>query len=185
MPPLLNGMNHSRRILLLAAILGVLAVSAGAFGAHALRTTLEGVAPASGKAGGVELWQTATNYALFHAAALAGLAGFVAQNSWRPLRIAAGCWFYGALIFSGALMAIALGGSPKLGMVAPVGGLALIAGWMFVGYAAARRPQGSQPARDNARDDGRPRFPGNKDNRNGGNNDRRRGGDERRRRERR
>lgn len=179
-------MNHSRRILLLAAILGVLAVSAGAFGSHGLRPALERVAPVSGKAGGVELWQIATHYALFHAVALVGLAGFVAQNSWRALRIAAGFWFYGALIFCGALTAIALGASPKLGMVAPVGGLALIAGWMLVGYSAVRRPQGSQPVRDNARDDGRPRFPGKGyDNRNGGNNGQRRGGDERRRRERR
>lgn len=163
-------MNHSRRILLLAAILGVVFVSAGAFGAHGLRDTLERLEHEVGKPGGVELWQTAVNYALLHAAALTGLAGFVAQNSWRPLRIAAGCWFYGALIFSGTLMAMALGAPKWLGAVTPFGGLAFIAGWALVGFAAARRPHGARPQQGREGDSfrpGAPRLDGRNENRKG------------------
>lgn len=145
-------MNFSRRILLLAAILGALTVALGAFGAHGLKDTI------SKTENGVELWHTATQYALVHAAALTGLAGFVArENAWKLLRIATGCWFFGALVFAGTLMAMALGAPKWLGAVTPLGGLGLLAGWVLIAASLLRKPPGANG--DNSqRNQNRPSF---------------------------
>lgn len=114
----------NRSILLAAAFLGSSAVILGAFGAHALRSTL----------GPQQLgwWQTATQYQLAHAVALLVIASL-------PLRrapLAAWCMGLGAIIFSGTLYLMALGLPHWLGAITPVGGLLLIAGWLVLGWSA-------------------------------------------------
>lgn len=146
-------MNYARRILLLAAILGAISVALGAFGAHGLRDTIAQTEK------GAEYWQTATQYALVHAAALVGLAGFVArENAWKSLRVAARCWFAGAIVFSGTLMAMALGAPKVLGAVTPVGGVALIAGWALLAASLLRKPAGANGADRPQQQQNRPPF---------------------------
>ncbi|HTU01958.1 MAG TPA: DUF423 domain-containing protein, partial [Candidatus Sulfotelmatobacter sp.] len=45
-------------------------------------------------------------------------------------------WIAGTALFSGSLYALALGGPRWLGPVTPVGGAALIAGWVLAAAAA-------------------------------------------------
>lgn len=120
-------MNRSALLLLLAgALLAAAGVMLGAFGAHALRSTL---GPAESG-----WWQTAVQYQMWHALALVALAA-------APLpRVAAGAWLLGigTLLFSGSLYAMALTGQRAIGMVTPVGGMLLILGWLALGGAAAR-----------------------------------------------
>ena len=124
-------MNH-RVALTWAGILGGTGVAVGAFGAHALRGTLEA-------AGMREAWETAVRYQLVHAAALLGFAGWL-RASPRPEGICAAwaprLWAAGTVLFSGSLYALALGGPRWLGPVTPLGGAALIAGWVFAAAAA-------------------------------------------------
>lgn len=126
--------STSRSLLLRAAILGALTVGFGAFGAHGLKETIAKVAH------GREYWETATSYALPHAAALLGLAS-LSKNAMHTglLRAAGHCWFVGALIFAATLMAMAVGAPAWLGAITPVGGTALIAGWVLAGVSAMRR----------------------------------------------
>ncbi|MFM8290371.1 MAG: DUF423 domain-containing protein [Planctomycetia bacterium] len=121
----------SRLFLVAGPLLGGLAVAAGAFGAHGLKSLLE----ASGQAGN---WETAARYALGHALAIV-VAGLWATL--RPSRLVAAagwCFLAGTAIFSGCLFALALSGVRILGAVVPVGGLLLIAGWALLAVAGWR-----------------------------------------------
>lgn len=124
------GPTTGRRTLLLAALMGFLAVGLGAFGAHGLETRLEGDPEMAKK---MEWWGTGAHYHLVHAAVLAGLG-----LSGRRGGAAALCFALGILLFSGSLYAMTLGAPTKLGMVTPLGGLALMVGWALLARVALR-----------------------------------------------
>jgi uncharacterized membrane protein YgdD (TMEM256/DUF423 family) len=126
-----------RPSLFVAGILGLSGVALGAFGAHAL-------APALGERGMVHVWETASRYHLLHSAAVfagavwlhVGAAGVAGSIVW-----AIRCWTAGVVLFSGSLYWLALGGPKWLGPVTPLGGLALMFGWLFLVLAAARKSE--------------------------------------------
>lgn len=113
-------------LLFAGALLAAVAVMLGAFGAHALRGTL-GPAEAG-------WWQTAVQYQMWHALALAAIAGAPVQ------RVALPAWLIGigTLLFSGSLYAMALTGIRALGVATPIGGILTILGWLALGWVAAR-----------------------------------------------
>jgi uncharacterized membrane protein YgdD (TMEM256/DUF423 family) len=114
--------------LLLAAANGALAVAAGAFGAHALAAALD--TPA------LQVFETGARYHMYHALAM-GLAALALRE--RPgARAAAALFLAGIVLFSGSLYALSLSGLRALGVVTPVGGIALLAGWAALGYAALK-----------------------------------------------
>ena len=108
----------------------------GAFGAHALEGTLGPEARA--------VYDTAVRYHLLHSLALLGGAGAAAAGCpRRALAVACGAWLAGTLVFSGSLYALALTGADWLGAVTPIGGAALIAGWIALAVAGwGTRPRG-------------------------------------------
>ena len=55
---------------------------------------------------------------------------------WGEAVKAAGSFAIGITIFSGSLYALVATGIRKLGMVTPLGGLTLMAGWASLGWAA-------------------------------------------------
>jgi len=118
--------------IVLSGVCGALAVGMGAFGAHGLRSLLEGVADGAKRMG---WWETAAQYHLMHAVAL-GLVAFVVSKQGSGMGNAAGFAFAGGIaIFSGTLYAMALGGPRWLGAITPIGGLALIVGWVLLAVA--------------------------------------------------
>lgn len=112
-----------------AAILGALAVAFGAFGAHALRGTLDPAALA--------IWQTAVSYLFWHV--LAAFAALHAAEAARTARVAAMLFLAGAIVFSGTLFALALGAPRGFGAITPLGGTLLIAGWIALATHYLRR----------------------------------------------
>jgi uncharacterized membrane protein YgdD (TMEM256/DUF423 family) len=123
-----QGPRIDRSALIVAAISGALAVGLGAFGAHGLRSW---VTPER-----LEIWRTAVQYQMFHTLALlvVGLVGAELDVRWtRRL------FTLGILVFSGSLYLLVLTGLGVLGAVTPVGGLALIAGWLALAWAAWQR----------------------------------------------
>lgn len=116
------------------SVFGVLAVALGAFGAHALKATLEG-------SGRLETYETAVKYQFYHALALV-LVGIllqrVAPGSEKWLSWAGNSFIGGILIFSGSLYALCFTGITKLGAITPIGGLLMIAGWVFLFFAASK-----------------------------------------------
>lgn len=77
-------------------------------------------------------WETAVLYHLVHALAVlaVALAHYATPNASRALRLAAALWAAGIVLFSGSLYGLSLGGPRVLGPITPLGGLALIAGWL-------------------------------------------------------
>ena len=104
----------------IAAALCFLAVVLGAFGAHALRSTLE-------TRGMLDVWNKAVLYHLVHAIALFALAlyGTANRGAWWLL-------FAGIFLFSGSLYLMALTNLRWLGAVTPFGGLCFLAGWAWL-----------------------------------------------------
>src|SRR6266487_769268 len=110
----------------IAAALCFLAVALGAFGAHALRSTLE-------TRGMLDVWNKAVLYHFIHAIALFALALFVAANR--------GAWwllFAGIFLFSGSLYVMALTNLRWLGAITPLGGLCFLAGWAWLVLAPTK-----------------------------------------------
>jgi uncharacterized membrane protein YgdD (TMEM256/DUF423 family) len=114
------------RIVILAAILGFLAVALGAFGAHALKPILL----ANGR---VDTFELAVRYHFFHTLAILGLAAFAEQKP--ALRIAAIFFAIGILIFSGSLYVLSITNITWLGAITPVGGVCLLTGWAMLGWS--------------------------------------------------
>jgi uncharacterized membrane protein YgdD (TMEM256/DUF423 family) len=111
----------------IASISGALAVAAGAFGAHGLRSR---VGPEQ-----VAAWLTASQYHLIHSAVLLAVALYAA-NSDKPIRIPGSLFLTGMLLFSGSIYALVLTPAKWLGPVTPLGGLCLIAGWISLLWLA-------------------------------------------------
>lgn len=114
----------------LGSLSAFVSVAAGAFGAHGLRSRLDPQALA--------VFETAARYEMYHALAL--LAAGWAVTRWPgPWPVRAGWLFVlGTLLFSGSLYTLALSGIRWLGAITPVGGVALLAGWLCLAAAAWR-----------------------------------------------
>ncbi|GAA3965278.1 DUF423 domain-containing protein [Hymenobacter antarcticus] len=118
-----------RLLLQLAALLGGLGVAIGAFGAHALHDTLV-------RAGRLDTFETAVRYQFYHVLAMLAVGVlWAARPELRTLGTTGWLWLGGIIVFSGSLYALCFTGITKLGAVAPVGGLLLMAGWLSLFWA--------------------------------------------------
>ncbi len=113
---------------------GFCAVAMGAFGAHRLKAGVALLPPE--EAAKILGWvETGSRYQLAHAAALLGLAALWPRLKGVAARRTLNAWAWGALIFSVTLYAMALGAPRWLGAVTPIGGVALLLGWLSLGWA--------------------------------------------------
>lgn len=115
------------------AVLGLLGVALGAFGAHALRAMLE-------TSGRTATFETAVKYQFYHALALILVGVLLNLFGSNPTMVRLLNWsgysfLGGALIFSGSLYILCFTGVTWLGAIAPLGGLAIIAGWALLLWA--------------------------------------------------
>lgn len=106
----------------LAAVLAAFGIILGAMGAHG---KVHDLLVARGSLGS---WETAVFYHLLHAVALWALAGRIGG------RAPAAAWglLAGIVLFSGSLYVLSLARVTALGPVTPLGGLAFIAGWLWL-----------------------------------------------------
>ena len=122
----------ARVAILVGAVAMFAAVALGAFGAHALRARL---APDM-----AAVWQTAVQYHAWHALAVLAVGMLLLQwPGQRAVEIAGWLFVAGIVLFSGSLYALALTGIRGLGAVTPFGGVAFLAGWATLAWAAAMR----------------------------------------------
>jgi uncharacterized membrane protein YgdD (TMEM256/DUF423 family) len=121
----------TRIFLAIASMLGGISVVFGAFASHALKDRLS--------ANSLSIWETGTKYQMYHALALMLVALLIARYPNSNLLIVAGYAFIaGVFIFSGSLYALTLTGIKWLGAVTPIGGMALIIGWLCLALATWR-----------------------------------------------
>lgn len=127
----MRGETWRQRAAVAGAVLAALAVGAGAFGAHALRDSLD--------AAQLAVYETAARYQMYHALGLLVASQLPGQ---RPplLRWACVLFLIGIVLFSGSLYVLAVTGRGWLGAITPFGGVAFLAGWVCVALGSVLRP---------------------------------------------
>ena len=119
--------------LTLAAFSGLLCVSLGAFGAHALRNRFDDYA--------MGIFETAVQYQFYHSLALLAVGLLMMQIPGSALlRSSALLFVAGICVFSGSLYLLSFTGLRWLGAITPLGGLAFIGGWLCLAAAAWTLP---------------------------------------------
>jgi uncharacterized membrane protein YgdD (TMEM256/DUF423 family) len=125
----------NKQIIFTASIFGLLAVIAGAFGAHALKAILN--------ADQLAVWHTAVQYQFYHLFALLFLSTF-AHNKSKLITASYYFFTFGIIFFSGSLYLLACrdvigwGWLWIMGPITPIGGLLFILGWLMLALAAFR-----------------------------------------------
>ncbi len=110
-------------VALIAALSGLLAVILAAAGSHIL---------AQDDAEAQKLWATALQMHMFHTVALLGVAMLIQPGSPRLRPWSGVLMTAGVLLFSGSLYLRAGGSILVPGLVTPLGGLLLMAGWLVL-----------------------------------------------------
>ena len=106
----------------IAALNMAIAVALGAFGAHGLKAIVSTQQ--------LEWWQTATLYWFIHGLGLL-LVGILIRLNYATQTTA---WLLqvGVIIFAGSLYAMTLGAPRWFGAITPIGGVLMIAGWLWL-----------------------------------------------------
>lgn len=119
-----------RLFFVIGAVSACIAVAAGAFGAHALKSRLS--------VDMLAVFEVGARYQMYHALAL--LACAWAVTKWPGTLVSAAGWLFilGTLLFSGSLYVLSLTGLRWLGAITPLGGIALLAGWLCLAAAAIK-----------------------------------------------
>lgn len=119
-----------RAFALAGSVSAFLAVAAGAFGAHALRSRLHPTLLAA--------FESGARYQMFHALALFAVAW--AASRWPSLPVRAAGWLFigGTVVFSGSLYVLALTGARWIGALTPLGGLLFLGGWVALAAGIAK-----------------------------------------------
>ena len=119
-----------RVFFLYGTVSALVGVAAGAFGAHGLKGRLD---PEM-----LSVFKVGVQYQMYHAFALIAAAG--AHTKWPSSFVRVGGWLFviGTILFSGSLYLLSVSGVKWLGAVTPLGGLAFLAGWGCIAWAAWR-----------------------------------------------
>ncbi|MHC5110716.1 MAG: DUF423 domain-containing protein [Planctomycetota bacterium] len=118
------------RWVIAASVLGLLAVGAGAFGAHGLKGILEPDQLSS--------YEVAVRYQMYHALAMLAAAWMCEQ---RPSRWAtASCWCFlvGVVLFSGSIYGLVFTPWRWLIPLTPTGGFLMMCGWFSLAIASRK-----------------------------------------------
>ncbi len=120
-----NNTNMNKRILSTGAILGMIAIILGAFGAHALKKVLS--------IEQLSTFETGVRYQMYHALFLLffGLMKDIPQKTKKVIYFLV---LFGVILFSGSIYLLATNDLTSfdfkiIGFVTPIGGLLLILGW--------------------------------------------------------
>jgi uncharacterized membrane protein YgdD (TMEM256/DUF423 family) len=113
----------ARRTLAIAGALIALATVLGAFGAHALKAHLS--------QDKLLVYETAVRYHFVHALGLLAIGVLLRSLDGGLLRWSATLVLAGIILFSGSLYWLTFGAPRFVGIITPLGGLALIAGWIL------------------------------------------------------
>ncbi len=126
-----------KTFLIAGSLLGALSVILGAFGAHALKRY---VSPEA-----VGTFETGVRYQFYHTFALLLVAVLFERFSSKWMVWAGNSFLLGILLFSGSLYLLTLLnatntiGLRKIGIITPIGGLFLVAGWLFMFWAILKK----------------------------------------------
>ena len=129
-----NRQSMNKRIIITAALFGLIAVILGAFGAHTLKAWLS--------AEQIAIWDKGVTYQFYHTFAMLYLSTFARYKN-KLINISYFCFLVGIILFSGSLYVLStsalIGIRPEqIGFITPVGGLFFILGWIMLFLAAIK-----------------------------------------------
>jgi uncharacterized membrane protein YgdD (TMEM256/DUF423 family) len=131
---------HAAFWLRVGAIWGFLAVAMGAFGAHGLQDRFHVLGDRDGGPGFERqqaYFHTAAQYHMYCALAILVVGVLAVTGRQGAALHVAGCSLLaGSLIFSGSLYILSVTGLRWLGAITPIGGVAILAGWLALAAAA-------------------------------------------------
>lgn len=122
----------TKKLMLATALLGMLAVIIGAFGAHSLDGKIS--------AGSLLSYKTGVSYQFYHTLGSAVAIILYLQFHQKQFRHASFCFLIGILLFSGSIYLLTtnditgIGLRGILGPMTPIGGLFFILGWIYIFY---------------------------------------------------
>ncbi|MEO5968813.1 MAG: DUF423 domain-containing protein [Bdellovibrionia bacterium] len=116
----------SKQWLMIGTLSGFFGVVLGAFGAHALKASLDEKALA--------VYHTAVQYHMIHALALIGLGLWAGQNPLVNTQVAGWGFTLGIMVFSGSLYVLAITQLKFLGAITPIGGVSFLVGWIAFAF---------------------------------------------------
>lgn len=119
-----------RKWIVIAAVLGLTGVAAGAFGAHALKSRITPEKLTS--------FEVGVRYQMYHALALFAVAWVISKRPSRAATAAGVCMTIGVAMFSGSIYGLSLTEQRWLGPVTPIGGALMMVGWLMLGIAGAK-----------------------------------------------
>lgn len=131
-----------RQITSLAGLILAVGVIIGAFGAHALRETLE-------THGGKDTFDLGVLYFYVHGLGML-LVGAITGREERPSRgywASAGLMLGGIVCFSGSLFYLGATGSRALVLITPLGGLMFVAAWIVLAWTVFRGGAKKRPSK--------------------------------------
>lgn len=112
--------------IIVGSVFAVLAVIFGAFGTHGLKSKVS--------VEDLTIFETGVRYQMYHALVII-LLGLLAMNPNLNISPLPFVFFVtGIIVFSGTLYLIPLTGLRWMGAITPIGGFALILGWVFLIY---------------------------------------------------
>jgi uncharacterized membrane protein YgdD (TMEM256/DUF423 family) len=123
---------NQKQTLTTAAIVGMLGVIIGAFGAHALKPMLT----ASGR---LETYELAVRYQFYHVLALLATGILMGQFLSKRLQYAAVLFIGGIIFFSGSLYVLCFTGIGVLGAITPIGGTMFIVAWLLLALGVTQK----------------------------------------------
>lgn len=124
-------MNAKILWLRITALSGALVIMLGAFGAHGLKESLS--------AEMMTIFETGIKYHFYHTLALLALLSFSKENVLlKPVQSICMTWLIGIIIFSGSLYLLAITEIRWLGAITPIGGVAMIIGWLWLAVSARK-----------------------------------------------
>jgi len=118
----------NKKLLVLGAILGGLAVALGAFGAHGLKDLIS--------AESIDVYETGVRYQMYHAFFLL-FVGLAHSLDTKTKKILFYLVLFGVLLFSGSIYGLATNSLSSfdfktIGFITPIGGLLLILAWILL-----------------------------------------------------
>ncbi|WDZ97162.1 DUF423 domain-containing protein [Herbaspirillum sp. WKF16] len=119
---------NARSLVIAGALNMFIAVCCGAFGAHGLKKIISDEMLA--------IWHTAVTYQVMHALGMIAVALLAPKFGGAALNWAGNLMLAGIVVFSGSLYLLALTGTRILGAITPIGGVAFLAAWLLVAWAA-------------------------------------------------
>jgi len=126
-----NEAMMERVFFFLGALLALIGVAAGAFGAHGLQGRLSSEM--------LSVFETGVRYQMYHAFALMAAAWAMTMWPSRFVLIGGWCFVIGTVLFSGSLYLLSATTLEWMGAITPLGGLAFLAGWVCLARAVMGR----------------------------------------------